>query len=377
MIKVMHVCSDTNIGGAGRYLLNLLEASDKQQFETLFVLPTNSKLKPLLEKSGGKIIEAAIAPDQSFNKKDIGILRKLMKDIKPDIIHTHASLSARIAGKLAGARGVIYTRHYVDTSCMNNDVKKKASLKENLKKAFNNSLCDGVIGVAYECEPVLLEMGIAPDKIKIIPNGVMALPEYDEATKLAIKAKYGISPTHKVITIMARLSKEKGHDIFIDVMQKVVAAYPQCTGLIGGTGPEEAHIKELIQKKGLEDVVKMAGFVEDVASIHNVATIQMNTSYTEAQSLALSEGMSLGVPAVVTDTGGNPSMIRHQVNGYVAPVADVEALAADVIQLLKDDENYEVMCNEAKQIYEAHYTAREMTKSTEAFYREILKRKKR
>lgn len=377
MIKVMHVCSDTNIGGAGRYLLNLLEESDKEAFELVFVLPQRSKLKALLEKSGGKVKEVAIAPDQSFNRHDVPIFMKLIKELQPDIIHTHASLSARIAAKLIGAKGLIYTRHYVDTSCMEETIVKKRSLKERLKRGVNNALCDGVIGVAKECEPVILEMGIKPEKIKIIPNGVVPLKRYSQDEKDRIRERYNIPPKHKVITIMARLSKEKGHEVFIDTIKRVTKERNDVVGVIVGTGPEEVTIAKYIQEESLEDVIKMTGFIEQVEAIHNIATLQMNTSYTEAQSLALSEGMSLGVPAVVTNTGGNPSMIRDGINGYVAPVGDSEALASKVLTLLNDEISYKAMSENAELIYKKHYTAKEMTKNTEAFYKTILEVKNR
>lgn len=376
MIKVMHVCSDTNIGGAGRYLLNLLEETNREAFELIFVLPKGSKLTSMLEKYDGYVIEADIMPDQSFHKKDIMVMRKLMKEFKPDIVHTHASLSARIAAKLSGIKGLIYTRHYVDTSCMTEELNKKSSLKNQVKSFVNNTLCDGVIGVAKECEPILLEMGIKPEKIKIIPNGVAPMHTYLEKEKENVKTKYGIAKEHKVITVLARLSKEKGHEIFIDVIEELIKNGNKVIGVIAGTGIEAENIKKLIETKGLEKYIVMTGFVEDVEAILNITTVQMNTSYTEAQSLALSEGMSIGIPAVVTDAGGNPSMIRQGMNGYVAPIGDVKELANKVQMLLLDDVLYKNISETSKEIYKENYTASKMTRSTEAFYEMILKKNK-
>ena len=373
MIKVMHVCSDTNIGGAGRYLLNLLEEADTTQFQLVFVVPYKSKLKDLLTKHGGHVLECALTPDCSFAKKDIGMPRRLMKEEKPDIVHTHASLSARIAAKLIGVKGLIYTRHYVDTTCIDPDAAEAGGLKNKLKHVMNNALCDGVIGVAHECEPVILAMGIKPEKITIIPNGVVALRQYNEEEKKAVRMQYGLENKHKVVTIMARLSKEKGHAVFIEVIETLLKTIPEVRGLIAGTGSETEAIKSLIAKKGLEDKVIMTGFVEDVEALINSTQIQMNTSYTEAQSLALSEAMSIGIPAVVTDAGGNPSMIRDGVNGYVAPVGDVKGLARCVEKLLKNDIIYREMSQGAKKVYEEAYKASKMTRSTEAFYKKVLK----
>lgn len=376
MIRVMHVCSDTNIGGAGRYLLNLLEESKRESYELLFVLPRESKLSKLLQKHNGHVIEADIMPDQSFNKKDIWVMRGLMKTLKPDIVHTHASLSARIAAKSLGIKGLVYTRHYVDTSCMTGDKEKKKTLKGCIKSIFNNGLCDGVIGVAYECEPVLLEMGIKPEKITIIPNGVTPITVCSEMQKKAIKRQYHIPEGHKVITVLARLSKEKGHEVFVDVIERLIRNGEPVVGVIAGTGPESEAIQNLIQKKGLQTSIIMTGFVEHVEAILNITDIQMNTAYTEAQSLALSEGMSIGIPAVVTNVGGNPSMIREGINGYVAPAGDSQALATCVHKLLSDPILYNKVSEAAREVYKTNYTAAKMTRSTEAFYERTLKKNK-
>ncbi len=375
MIQVMHICSDTNIGGAGRYLLNLFEEADKTIYELTFVLPRQSQLTELLKQYGATVIESSLTPDTSLALKDIWLYRKLLRKVQPDIVHTHASLSARIAAKSLGIKGVVYTRHYVDTSVMGTTETKKSML-QRLKSFFNNALCDGVIGVAEQCEPVLLGMGIAPHKITIIPNGVVPIAAYTHQQKEAVRKQYGLTESDKVLTILARLSQEKGHLVFVDTVEKLLQQGERIKALIVGTGPEEKAIRHYIHTKDLQDAIMLTGFVEDVSAILNVTTIQMNTAYTEAQSLSLSEGMSLGVPAVVTNVGGNPSMITHGENGYVAEVGDSEELAKWVKYLLEAPQSYIQMSHKARETYEARYTATRMTRATEAFYQKLLMNKR-
>ncbi len=365
---MLHVCSDTNIGGAGKYLINLLPQIDPSAFQLILALPKGSLLKSYVEALDIDVIEVNIEGDKSFDPRHVKVLMKQIKEIKPDIVHAHGSLSARIAARLVGIKAVVYTRHYVDSYEMVPD----KGVKKLLKSIFNNALCDGVIGVANECLPVLRNMGLKEDKISIILNGVSKLPLLSEEEKVAIRKKYGIAEGIAIITILARLSPEKGHDIFIKTMEEVFKGRKDVVAVIAGTGPSEEAIRKQILEAGLEDKIKMVGFVEKVEELLNITTIQMNTAYTEAQSLALSEGLSIGVPAVVTNAGGNASMIRHGINGFVAPIGDYKTLASEVSTLLQDQVAYHKMRESSFIVYEENYTSVVMARKTEAFYKKVL-----
>jgi hypothetical protein len=112
MVKVLNVISDTNIGGAGRVLLNYLKYCDKASFDTAVCLPRGSFLTGPLRDAGAGVYELDISADKSFAPGDIRKLERLIRTLDPDIVHTHGSLSGRIAGRRCG-KTVIFTRHSV------------------------------------------------------------------------------------------------------------------------------------------------------------------------------------------------------------------------------------------------------------------------
>ena len=95
MIKVIEVSSDTNIGGAGKCVLTLLENFNYNEFEVKVVLPQNSLLKPHIDAMGIEVIEVAGMADKSLDKQAIKNLTEIFKREKPDVVHTHGSMSAR------------------------------------------------------------------------------------------------------------------------------------------------------------------------------------------------------------------------------------------------------------------------------------------
>ena len=112
MIKVVEVSSDSNIGGAGKCILTFLKTFDREKFDVCVVLPRNSLLRAEAEKYKVKIFEVDYLAEKSLDVRAVSRLKRLFKRLKPDVVHTHASMSARIAARRAGAK-VIYTRHSV------------------------------------------------------------------------------------------------------------------------------------------------------------------------------------------------------------------------------------------------------------------------
>jgi glycosyltransferase involved in cell wall biosynthesis len=189
--------------------------------------------------------------------------------------------------------------------------------------------------------------------------------------------QYHIRPDEKVAAIVARLNPVKGHKYFIEAAKIVKDRGIKAKFLIAGTGEESPALNLQIQRLGLEDTVIMMGFVEQVAPLMQLMDVQVNCSYgTEATSLSLLEGMSLGKPAVVTDFGGNPGVIFDGINGFLTPTHDAEATAEKLIQLFTDDALYQTLSENCKKVYETKFTAEVNTRAIEDVYRLAVKKSK-
>ena len=110
MIRVIQVISDTNIGGGGRSLLNYLACCDRTRFSPSVVLPRGSALTERVRALDVPVEEIDAMADQSLDWKAVSPLVRIFRREKPDLVHTHGSLSGRIAARIAGCR-VVYTRH--------------------------------------------------------------------------------------------------------------------------------------------------------------------------------------------------------------------------------------------------------------------------
>lgn len=364
MLKVLQVSSDTNIGGAGKCILTYLKYFDRSQLEVAVVLPKNSLLKPEVEKLGVKIFEIDAMADKSFDLKAINRLIKVYREFKPDVVHTHASMSARIAARLYGAK-IVYTRHSV--------FPPNPKLTHGLGKAvcgfINNSTADQIIAVAEAAKQNICDIGVADKKIEVILNGVEPLREFSDDEIKSAKAKFGVPEGYKCAAIVARLNEVKGHKYFVEAARLLKEQGICAKLLIAGTGDMEAAIKQQIEENGLQDHVLMLGFLTDVEPLMNIIDVQVNCSFgTEATSLSLLEGMSLGKPAVVSDFGGNPGVIKDGQNGFVVPTHNPKAVAEKLKLLFCDEELYKKMCLESKKIFESTFTAKRYAENIDNIY---------
>ncbi len=329
------------------------------------MLPPDSLLKPLVEELGVPVREIDGIAEKSLSFGAVGSLRRLFKELAPDIVHTHASMSARIAAKTLGIK-TVYTRHSVFPPSK----RISSGLGKKINGFVNNHTADAIIAVAEAAKKNLTDTGVDPKKITVILNGVDPLPEMKrDAELLLAEQKYAVKPNERVAVIAARLNEVKGHKYFVEAAKTVRDSGIPVKFIIAGTGDEEENIRRQITELKLEDTVVMAGFVSDMTQLMNLMDVQVNCSFgTEATSLALLEGMSLGKPAVATDFGGNPGVIQNGRNGFLVHTKSAGETAQAIIRLLSDEPLYRRMSAECREIYRSTFTSEKYVENIEAVY---------
>ena len=144
--------------------------------------------------------------------------------------------------------------------------------------------------------------------------------------------------------------------------------------LVAGTGAFEEEVTRAVTEMGVEDVVQMLGFRSDAAALLNILDVQLNASYgTEATSMALLEGMSLGLPTIASDYGGNPFVITSGQNGLLFPSKDSAALADAMAELMDHPEEVAIMREKALETYQSRFTGEVFARNTEQIYENVLK----
>ncbi len=368
-MRVLHVISDTNIGGAGVLLCNLL-THFSEDVRSAVALPRDSLLRERLIRLGIPIMDLTHSPHLLL-WRSVKELMGIIKREQINVVHANASLSARVAARLSGCCSV-HTRH-----CFYPVSQKGRSL---IARRANDLLTDAAIATSPVVVDNLLKMGIQPRKIHVVVNGSRPVPTVPQRILAEYRQKWGIEQGDFTVGICARLEPCKGIDVFLQAAREVIANRPALSVrfLIAGCGSRETEYKHLSQRLGIADRVTFTGFLSDTAPFYRLLHLNVNCSRgTETSCLALSEGMSAGVPVVASDYGGNPLMVGEEGAGFLFPIDNAHALASAICELADDPHLRRGMSQKALERYRTHFTAHRMAQETEEIYRQVLCQKEK
>lgn len=366
-MRVLHVISDENIGGAGVLLANLLHHFDASRVESVVALPRGSRLRERLEGSGIEICELQ-HPCDRLSPVSVQELMRLIRQKQIELVHANAALAARIAGRCCGVR-VVHTRH----CCYPPAGVWTSAAARRLGGAWNCALSDRVIATADAVVDNLTALGIPDEKIEVIVNGSDAVREVEERELRLWRERWGIGEEDFVVGICARLETCKGHETFLRMAQNLCRRGGSFRFLIVGDGSRRGALEDMARRLDISDRVTFTGFVSDMAPVYRLLRVNVNCSQgTETSCLALSEGMSAGVPAVVSDYGGNAAMIGQSHAGIIVPVGDSDAFADAVWRIAKNPALESEMCAAAYARYLSHYTADAMSARVTALYEKLI-----
>jgi glycosyltransferase involved in cell wall biosynthesis len=349
-IKVVEVISDTNFGGAGQYLKSILEEIDKDRFELVVIMPVGSVLRDILKDFD--IIHCSDINEQSFSLKGTFNLYKLLKSIKPSVVHTHGSLSGRLAAQLLGVKSIVYTKHTLS----DNSVGWKRALKIILNKVLRAK----VIAISDSVRLNLIDEGIKVDNIRMIYNGIRPIETFDIETRPI-----------PIITLVGRLESIKGHRHMIEITKRLVDSYSQDFEVrFVGSGSLETILKNNVLEFNLP--IRFTGYVTNIAEIYESSDIIVNTSDSEALSYAALEGMMHKKPVVAFDIPGINEVIENGKTGYLVDYMNYDLFAEDLVKLLKDSTLRENMGELGRKRVVDKFSIKEMINGIESLYLEEL-----
>lgn len=365
-MKVLHVLTDRNIGGAGRWLLYYLKYHDREKFEVKAVLPYDSLLVEAVQALDVPVIAMEEMEDKSFDQKALKALTKLFRQEKPDVVHTHASMTARMAARAARVPAIFNTKHCMEGA-------PGILPKKIVRREVNALFSDRIIAVSRAVRTSMVKAGTNPEQISVVYNGIEKIPVPTAEEKAELLASFGGKAGEKAVGMVARLEEVKDHETFLEGAKKVLEQRKDVRFYIIGDGSLKEELQRRAMELGISEQVTFTGFLKDVERMEAALDIAVITSKAEALCLSIIESMIAGIPAVGTDSGGVAEVIRDGENGYLIPIGDSDALAEKLEDLLADDEKRRTFGVQAKHRAEAMFLADKMTRKIEKLYLEARK----
>lgn len=320
-----------------------------------------------VEKLGVRVIEADEIEDCSFSFNGIGVLSEIFKAERPDVVHTHASLSARIAARMNKIK-VVHTRHCLE--------EEKKGIKRLVYRVINNCLSDRVIAVSEAVSENLSADGIKGEKLRCVYNGITPLREISEEEKNKIKASYGIRDGATVVGIVARLEPVKNQMMFLEAAKVVSVICPEAVFMVVGDGSMRAELEKKASEDGIADRVIFTGYIKDVNDVMNIIDIHTLTSDREALSISLIEALSLGKAVVATDSGGPREVVENGVSGLLVNTNDAVSFTMAVVRLIQRPDIRAKLGEEGRKRVRERFMSAAMANNIEDIYKELVQEEK-
>jgi glycosyltransferase involved in cell wall biosynthesis len=313
--KVLHVIARMNVGGTARYVSELVANIPDSKLATGFVQgsevedPSVSKLPVIRINHLGR----KISPINDY--KSWRELRAIIREHKPEIIHTHTFKAGLIGRLVSGTHKHIHTfhGHLFEDNSFSGLEKKVITLTEK----FLARRTDVLISVGQNVGQELRDAGIGVDQkwVSIAP-GVQPLPVTNRSVA---RISLGLPDSVLIVGWMARMAPVKNPQLLLEVAKQL----PEVQFVMAGGGDLLESIKANAPTN-----VKVIGWA-DAATFWSAVDVAISTSDNEGMPVALIEAQLAGVPVIATNVGSNSEVIEDQVTGLIAS-KDVDALVGAV-----------------------------------------------
>ena len=174
---------------------------------------------------------------------------------------------------------------------------------------------------------------------------------------------------------MAKLWQGKGHHIILEAAPAIIKAASNVRFIFVGDGYLRAELEKAVEEKGLKNYVIFTGFRADIPEITAIFDLAVLASFFEGLGRVLLEAMVLGKPVVASRVGGIPEVVIEGVNGFLVSPDDPQALARQIVKLLKDEDLRRRMGQAGKRMIDERFSAKRMVGDIVNVYEELLKTK--
>lgn len=281
----------------------------------------------------------AIAPVKDY--RCYRKLCRLLRDINPDIVHTHSS-KAGILGRAAAAKVGIPCVHTVHGASFHFGQHPLAYRAYVAAERWAARRTAHFITVADAMADAYVGAGIARrDQFTTIFSGFDVEPFLSPPrSREAVRAKLGFGPSDVVVGKIARLFPLKGHEFLLRAAQLVAARRPAVRFLLVGDGILREQIEQTLETLGVADRFTFTGLVppDRIPELTHAMDVVVHTSQWEGLARVLPQGLISGKPVVTYDVGGAREVVIPGETGYLLPLDAVDELADALCELAADAE---------------------------------------
>lgn len=370
-MRMLHIVGDSRFGGAGRIILGLGRVAQADGWK-VDVLATDPVFQRALRQEGLGVIHLDVIRREIRPFWDWAGLIRLYQFLSQEryrVVHTHTSKAGfvgRLAARMAGVPAIVHTIH--GFAFHERSPRAVRAFYSNLERIAAN-WCDQLVSVSRFHREWAISLGICDaERIAAIPNGIAVPPRTMGVSASGLRRRLGVPDAGLLILSMARLAPDKGLEYLIEAASMLPPELAGARIVIAGEGPARAGLEQAVRDHGVAHKVIFLGFREDVGDLLAASDVIALPSLREGLSIALLEAMAAGKPIAATSIGSHAELASQSEIAVMVPPGDARALAGALVQLSCDADLRARLGNNARALYEKHYTEARMLESYRQLY---------
>ncbi len=350
--------------GMGGHMVDLAAAYVPEVDVSVMAWPTASgrRLLAAAEAVGARPVEIPHPRDAAFAVT----VEEHLRSLAVEVFHAHVGtgredFDGARAARSAGVGAVVQTLHL---PWLMGSPKHRRPLFRSLQEV------DRLIAVSTGQRRTYERAGVPTGLITTVVNGIR--PRRAVQPRKQARLRLGVDPDQRVVLAVGRLLVQKGHRYLVEALPELVARFPDVVVVIVGDGALRAELVARATSLGVQDRLRLVGFVEDARSLLGAADVFVLPSRQEALPLSALEAMDAGLPVVGTRVLGTAEVVVDGVTGLLVRPEDPAALAGAIGRLLADPARARRYGAAGRERFAERYTSDRMARQTLAVYDEAL-----
>ncbi|MFH0785007.1 MAG: glycosyltransferase [Pseudomonadota bacterium] len=333
--RVMHVVPTLHTcGGAEQLVYRMVRSMlDEQLSPVVCCIHSLGDLGFQLQKEGVKVYCR-----QQRSALDIGLIlwmSRIIRDEDIQIVHAHmyaAFVCSVPAAFIAGNTKMVYTVH-------GRLFPEERMWKRRIINPLWSLGVDHFISISEKTKEAMAYYDFHPEqKIRVIHNGIQTPTNVNGYEIQKIRETLELGEKSSILGTAARLEDIKNIPMMLRAVKRALDVVPELYLLIAGDGSKLQDLKNKAEQSGISRHIIFLGLRTDLDKIYPLFDVFLLSSFTEGISVSLLEAMSYGIPAVVTDVGGNSEVVIEGETGYLVPSDDDALMAERIVQLLTNND---------------------------------------
>jgi glycosyltransferase involved in cell wall biosynthesis len=357
-MKILLLITRAELGGGQTHVVDLLRGL-RDEFDVELGTGETGYLTEAAERLG---IRTHVIPDLVQPMRPLRDLKalwqcfRLIRGVRPDVVHTHTSKAGvigRLAARLAGVPS-IFTAH---TWCFAEGTSWKWKTVGIPVERITARCASRIITVSEANRDLALRHRIAdPEKFVTVHNGIADSP---------YRATPGDAAVPRIVMV-ARFSEQKAQGLLIEAVAQMRTPFRL---LLVGDGPLRSAVERQVAKLNLADRVEFLGQRMDIAEILASSDIFALFTNWEGFPISILEAMRAGLPVVASDVNGVREAVADESSGFLAAAGDVGMFRQRLEQLLQDRLLREKFGAAGRWRFEKEFTVEAMLGKTAGIYR--------